>query len=467
MVTPGQPATPAPGGVPGVVLFAALLPVGVSLALCVWWTTSDRLRLRGDEPHYLIMAESLAGDGDLDLQDDYVEEAVMGRLYGEMQPHAFPWATHWPPYHSPGLSILLAAPFGAVGVEGARLTMILLAAVIPLALALWLQARTPRDVLTLIGIAIAIGVPVAFGGSQIYPDLPGAAIILVAALCLIEWWDSGTPPAVWSWAALWVAVGALPWVHMRFAAGCAVLVAAGVAVAWRHEAARSRLMLGMSGAIVCVAGLAWFNLAHYGSLTGPPRWGELTDSPRRALMMLVGLHFDQSQGLFLQQPLWLLSLVGVWRFARAKPVVAAWLALLYLTLVVPVSLQLARFGGGGAAGRFGWAASFLWVVPLGHLLATGGDAARRATRLAVVATIAILSISAAWWVQEPARLVTNLDADLWTRDSLFAPALRGVLPSFYFWDFSSYLTYPPNLLVMSAAVLLVLGGSGLPSASNR
>jgi hypothetical protein len=455
MVTARDPAALRLG--PAAIV-AVALPVFVALVLCVWWTTSGRLRLSGDEPHYLIMAASLVRDKDLDLQNNYVEDAVTGRLYGEMQPHAYPGLTFWPPYHSPGLAIFLALPTELAEVDGARIALILWAAAIPVALTLWLQSRTTPGLLLFVGAALALSVPMAFGGSQVYPDLPGAAIVLGAALGLIHWWEWGTRPAMTAWAATWVAVGFLPWVHLRFAGACAVLGTAGAAIAWRDGSARLRLLLGMGGAVALVAALAWFNVAHYGTPLGPPRWVELTDSPRRALMMLLGLHFDQSQGLFIQQPLWLLSLIGLGRFARAKPVVAAWLAVLYLTLILPVSLQLARFGGGGAAGRFGWAASFLWIVPLAHLLQTSGEAARRSIGTAIAAVVAVHVLSASWWVPQPARLVANLDADLWTRDSLFLPAVRGVLPSFYFWDYASYLTYAPNVLAMLAAVVLILGG---------
>jgi hypothetical protein len=39
--------------------------------------------------------------------------------------------------------------------------------------------------------------------------------------------------------------------------------------------------------------------------------------------------------------------------------------------------------------------------------------------------------------------------------------LRYILPSFYFWDFSSYLRYPPNIVALAGAALLVWSGVAL------
>src|SRR5207244_11647611 len=53
----------------------------ISFFLIVWGlTTHGKYSASGDEPHYLIVAESLAADGDLDLSNNYAEDD--GRLFG-------------------------------------------------------------------------------------------------------------------------------------------------------------------------------------------------------------------------------------------------------------------------------------------------------------------------------------------------------------------------------------------------
>src|SRR6185503_10720414 len=112
-------------------------------------------------------------------------------------------------------------------------------------------------------------------------------------------------------------------------------------------------------------------------------------------------HLDQSQGLFVQQPVWLLALPGLVSFALARPLVAAWWALLYLAIVLPGAMQLGRYGGGGPVGRYAWAAAFLWAVPLRYWLERLDGRHVRWLRGALV-LIVLLQLAAAWrWIPAP------------------------------------------------------------------
>ena len=81
------------------------------------------------------MARSVALDRDFDLKSNYEEEALTGWVYpGPLAPHAFQGGPEWPPYHSPGLGLLLALPFGYAGLDGARLALLTGQSSLPLAL---------------------------------------------------------------------------------------------------------------------------------------------------------------------------------------------------------------------------------------------------------------------------------------------------------------------------------------------
>ena len=58
----------------GVTLLATLL--------AFWWSTTNRYRLTGDEPHYLILAASLLRDGDVDVRNNFDEDATTREIYG-------------------------------------------------------------------------------------------------------------------------------------------------------------------------------------------------------------------------------------------------------------------------------------------------------------------------------------------------------------------------------------------------
>src|SRR5262245_9396829 len=100
-------------------LFAAFALAGLRYA--------SRLQASGDEPHYLLMAQSLWQERDLDLRDNYEREDFLDYTPGPLAPHyAAPRKDGRPyPAHSPGLPVLLA-PAYALG--GRRACVVLMAA---------------------------------------------------------------------------------------------------------------------------------------------------------------------------------------------------------------------------------------------------------------------------------------------------------------------------------------------------
>jgi hypothetical protein len=426
--------------------------------LCVIWTIQERFLLAGDEPHYLIMARSVVLDHDLDLRNNYEEDALTGDIYGAVTPHAFRGDTRWPPYHSVGLSLILAYPFRYAGVEGARLTLIAVATLIPIMVLWWLRDHLSSRSAILLGITLALSVPLAIAPLHVYPDIVAAALLTSAVLALLHWWQTSAEPPTGGWIAVWSLVGFLPWLQSRFLAPWLLLMLAGVLLALRASAAaRLRLFAGLLVSLAAVALLGVVNYGLYENPLGPPRWAELTQSPSRMLMVFLGLHFDQAQGLFMQQPLWLFGLIGLAPFARAHPREAAWLALVYLSTIGPASMQMGRYGGAGTIGRYAWAGAFLWVVPFGHFAA----ARPRDLPRAIAVALALQVVMTAHWIVAPDVLAVNLDAGIPARETLWPSELRYVLPSFYFWDFTSYLRYPPNVVALTGALLLVWSGVGL------
>jgi hypothetical protein len=214
-------------------------------------------------------------------------------------------------------------------------------------------------------------------------------------------------------------------------------------------------------------GLAAFHIWGVGNPIGPRGLGEVASNFSRASMMFLGLHFDQSQGMFVQHPL-LLAGVAAWPiFARRRPWLAAFWLLLYASLIIPNSLELARWGVGGPVGRFMWSAAWLWAVPLGLVVADHQAALERYVKPAVILSLAYQALLAVRWLPNLHLLYPRLEEQLDARDSLFPLALRPLLPSFYFWDFSSYWTYPPNVVAYGVFVGLIALGTWATAASPQ
>src|SRR5215208_6738165 len=73
-VGPGAPARPARGRLVTWALAGGVVPFAVALLVyLVAYVVMDP-NTTGDEPHYLLTAESIAYDGDLDLTNDYASK---------------------------------------------------------------------------------------------------------------------------------------------------------------------------------------------------------------------------------------------------------------------------------------------------------------------------------------------------------------------------------------------------------
>jgi len=449
----------------------AVASVPVALTVIVFFASTRVLSLSGDEPHYVIMADSIASDFDLDLRNNYLSDFDTHRIFGLTIPHVYNVERGWMPGHEPGLSVLIALPFKFGGVRGARLALCVFAGLLPWSLFAWLRERLEqsavaapraRSTAAWITLGLTISLPVCFGAVQIYGDLVAGAIATVLFLHVLRALERDRP--IWTWALFWLAAGLFPWLHAKFTITATILACAGV-VALGRQIRRSpgvldvRTLATASLVVVGPALLLMFNTWASGSPLGFRHASELTTSFARAAEIFLGLHFDQSQGMFLQQPLLLAGLAALPIVAARHRGVALLWAVVYLSLVVPNALVLTRYGGDGPDGRFAWSAAWLWAVPIGFVVAERHDRLAVWVRRAAVVGWAYQAAIAARWLRTPGLLFPVIDAGLDGRDSLFPAALHGWLPSYYFWDFSSYWTYTPNVAAMLIAAALVAAGA--------
>ena len=93
---------------------------------------SKEIYTSGDEPHYLMMTDSLVRDGDFNLKNDYLLNRAIGSysLTG-IYPHISPaietaHSDDWYSIHTIGLPLGMALPYKIFGLAGARFLIILL-----------------------------------------------------------------------------------------------------------------------------------------------------------------------------------------------------------------------------------------------------------------------------------------------------------------------------------------------------
>ena len=435
------------------------LLVAVSASLAAQWTASADLPIMGDEPHYLITSASVVRDGDLDVGNNYEYEDTLGEIYdGDLRPHALRRGTRLWPQHMPGLSILLAIPFGLGGAVWARTALaVLVIPVLAAATYRWSRTCLPRLDATLATVGVLACSPVVFGASQIYPDLPGG----VAAVALLGWLWGSERRGYFGWCVYWCVAGLLCWLHVKYYAPTAVLGVLGAWQLWRDADARPTLARWLTFGGLFLAGpiLFWtFSLSAFGSVMGGRDSTELNIDFFRALGLFLGLHFDQVHGLFVQQPILLPGLVALgWMIRRRHPFTLPWLVL-YGSLIAPNALQGIPYGGHVApAGRFGWSAMWLWLIPMGIAIRELRDRVSfsPAVRLTVLVGVTYQAVLALQWVPVPQRLFNGLfPPDVW-QPSLFSPGVMLSLPKF---GPHADLGYLPNLVWTAGALSLLAAG---------
>ena len=439
-----------------VTLFAAVL--------AIWWSTTDRINLTGDEPHYLILTASLLRDGDFDIGNNYAEDAQTGEIYGPVAlRHSVGRDGRQWPSHTPGMSVLLVPAFALASWLGTRLMLcLLITPILGWACWLWFRDRAPPGDAALATASVLLCPAVLFGSNQLYPDLLAGAVLFALA----TWLWNGRRHTLVGWAVWWLLAGSLIWLHIRFLATAVVLLLVGV---WQLRSERSRhdgeelpWQLPATAVVFLVGAgtFVWFQLATYGDLFSA-RLGEMSQPVFRAAEFFIAWHLDQSNGAFLMQPILLAGLVALgWMAYRRHPLTIPWL-LLYASLVVPQAMRV--HWGGVPAGRFNWTSMWLWLIPIGLWLEAERETLRRYVRPVALAAIALQAALAFRWLLEPTVLFGRETEMVWARDSSFPLAVRYVLPHFYLdagdgWWVVRYLEYLPNLIWVAAAALLVVTG---------
>ncbi len=314
---------------------AILLPVGLYYA--------SRLRVSGDEPHYLIQAQSLWRDRDLDLRNNYDSEQWREYTPGPIAPHyGAPRRDGRPfPAHSPGLPLLLA-PVYAVGGRAACVVLLALmaagAAVVVRALALR-GAGEPEP--AFVAFLAALGPPLFFYSFHLYTEVP-SVLAAAGALALLL---AGPGPGRAAMAGL--LASALPWLHVKMLPAAAALAV----VAVLRLRGRPRLaFLATAGAMAAVF------LGYYQAVFGHPTplalYAGLPPEARTTpLPAIFGLALDRSFGLLPHAPIFLLALAGVGAFVRRRK--EAWPHLVVgLAVLAPVLTWRMWWGGQCPPGRF-------------------------------------------------------------------------------------------------------------------
>ena len=378
----------------------------------------------GDEPHYLLIAQSIALDGDIDLTNDYADPVRVGAAYPgetELDPltHAGVYREGGPtvPIHAIGLPLVLAPVYAlGQGWVAARVLMVLISAVTAGLAYLVVDRLLPRRpvIAALSVLAVSLTMPGIAFSNQIYPEIPAALLLTAATFCLVR----GRPTLPWLLAAS-VLAAATPWIHLRFAILVLPLALAIVARAlgapfpdgwtgWRRALAQAvrarwgRVLVVVAPLVLSAAGILVNNQVLYGSPGVNAAYRPdvfpttLPFHPVYLWIYGVGSVLDEQRGIAPYAPVVLLTfaavLVAVWRWRWwVLPGVAA------TVVFYAVTTGVAQGGGFCPPGR--------WFVVFMPLTAVGLAAALASSWRPWVAFVPTVLFSWAVTAQLPAHYV--------------------------------------------------------------
>jgi hypothetical protein len=359
----------------------------------------------GDEPHYLVIAQSLLRDHDLQIENnhargdyhefyglqlepDYLRRGVNGQIYS---------------IHAPGLPAIVAPVLALFGYRGVIVLLALLSAgATGLAwTAIW--RVTGRADASWFGWAtVALTVPFVFESFTAFPDGLGGSIVMAAVLLMLAGASASERTLIGGGAALAV----LPWLHTRFSLPAGAL---GLIIAGRQlPSADRRRRIAKFLAVPVVSALAWFWFfyAIYGTPSPTAPYGGYTQSSLSNIPRgLTGLLLDQQFGILAYAPVYLCALIGFVPLVRRAPREGGELALIILPYAFATAAYFMWWGGFSPPGRFLTTVLLPLSIPAGVWFASAGVSGRLLGGSALLLSVAITATVA---IVDRGRLVYNV-----------------------------------------------------------
>lgn len=307
----------------------------------------------GDEPYYVLMAESLATDGDLDLRNQYdtLERSVVGRT--DLRPQAGDPVTSSGAQrsrHEPFFALLLVPGLWAGGLMGASLTVVGFAALLG-----WSTVRLLRECGFENGSVVAGSTLVLFTAPlvsysvRIWPEVPAAFFLSEGLRLLLRT----------SWFRGAVMLGLMSLLKLRFALIAAPLI---VAMAWPSLTSRGRRWFALLSLLVLAIPMTivWI---YSGSPLNVHRLDELLLlTPDAIARGMLGMLLDGQSGLLFVCPILFLSIFALVRHGATWP--RAWT--MYLCIAPYLVLLSSR-----AEWHGGWSPPLRYLVVFAPIAALG------------------------------------------------------------------------------------------------
>jgi hypothetical protein len=306
--------------------------------------------LTGDEPHYLVITQSLVHDADINVRNNYENSDYTSFYPGPLNSHWRPGKkgnTHHYSRHTPALPILLA-PFywAAEKIAGpqreafiflARFPMSLMAALLGFYVFLTaLRVTGKKKTSLLVWSVFSFSPPMLFYSHLIYPEIPAALFLILIHYFVIS--SRKTTPLSLFLAGSGIAT--LPWLGIKYTALTAVVFFI-LLIKWWKTKPREGIPFVSFAIPLVLSGLLYFSFLWtlYGSLSPFALYKGTTSYVDYDMATFfhfrfieffrcsIGYLFDQRAGLFPYAPVYILFLAGLY-LAYKNRKKAVWTAVL-------------------------------------------------------------------------------------------------------------------------------------------
>ncbi len=277
----------------------------------------------GDEPHYLVITQSLLLDGDLKIENNHRRGDYQAYYAGPLAPHYIRRGTDGEIYsiHAPGLAAIVAPAFAIGGYRAVVLLLLVIASCgSALAWHLAWQASGRVAAAWFGWAAVTLAATTIFHSFTVYPDGPASVIALtgVWALMRAEEERRTGETRLRPWLLHGAALALLPWLHSRFAllAGCLGALVLLRLSATKHPAGKAVAFLS----VPALSAVLWMNFfrAIYGVADPSAPYGTVREFSLGFIPGgLAGLLFDQRFGLVANAPALIVGLAGLLMMLRA------------------------------------------------------------------------------------------------------------------------------------------------------
>jgi len=318
------------------------------------------INLSGDEPHFIMISQSIVEDGDFDLKNNFMNKTYYKYLPIDIRFHGGVYKGKYLSFHMPGVSFLLIPFYALFNVIGElipaslyfRLVASIINAFFAFGLFYILKITFPKKNFTGIWLLLLILFPVLFHSVHIFPELPAATLMMGAYIFAFS------AKKNYFWAGFFLSLTL--WFHVKYYPAIGIMALIILIRLLKEDGKIKNLISFFISPLINVFLLVIFSHHLYGtySPTGIfPRQDFFAPPLLLRIKVFFAYFLDQRDGLLFYNPLLFLSFLGFKNKMKNQNILL-WISVPYIVFHALTTVR----GAYSPAGRPLMFVSWIFVV---------------------------------------------------------------------------------------------------------